>query len=185
MARPRRRCYAVAMKGTIIKCLAELVLEKHGDVVWQRIMDDAGFAKHTLILAIGDIDDDQAIRLLSSTTKVLGITPEQAADAFGEHWCCVYAPRVYARTLQRFSSARDLILGLDQIHVDVTRTMANAAPPRFAYAWKSSNVLEVTYTSHRGLIDIYIGLARGVGKMFNEALVVRKVSSTLAEITFP
>jgi hypothetical protein len=113
------------------------------------------------------------------------MTPEQGANAFGEYWCCAYAPRVYPRTLQRFTNARDLLIGLDQIHVDVTRSMPNAAPPRFTYVWKSSNVLEVTYTSHRGMIDIYIGLARGVGTMFKEALVVRKLSSTLVENTFP
>lgn len=184
MAPVARHCYVAMMKGTIIKCLAELVQEKHGEAMWQRIMDDAGVPRHTLILAIGDIDDAQALALFSSTTRVLGLTPEQAADAFGAHWCCVYAPRVYARTLQRFSNARELILGLDQIHVDVTRSVANAAPPRFTYVWKSSNVLEVTYVSHRGLIDIYVGLARGVGLMFKEALQVRKVSNTLVEITF-
>lgn len=173
------------MKGTIIKCLAEMVVEKHGgSATWQRILDDAAVQKHTLILATSDIDDSQASRLFESATKVLRLSWEQVADAFGEHWCCSYAPRVYGRTFDRFTSAREMILGLDQVHVDVTRAIPNAAPPRFTYAWKDANTLEVTYASRRGLIDLYVGLARGVGLRYKEKLRVRKLSETLVEIKF-
>lgn len=173
------------MKGTIIKCLAEMVVEKHGgEATWQHIMDVAAVPKHTLILATSDIDDAQAGRLFTATTKVLRLSWEQVADAFGEHWCCAYGPRVYGRTFDRFASAREMILGLDQVHVDVTRSLTNATPPRFTYAWKDADTLEVTYASRRGLIDLYVGLARGVGLRYKEPLHVRKLSETLVEIHF-
>ena len=126
----------------------------------------------------------RSVRLLSSTCKILGINFQQAADAFGEYWCCTYAPRLYGVIVKRFKNAREMILGLDEVHVMMTATIPNSRPPRFDYKWESDNTLNVTYNSQRNMIDIYIGLVKGVGAFFKEKLVVTKLSSQHVKIVF-
>jgi hypothetical protein len=173
------------MKGSITSCLAQLIETTFGKEKWEAVRDHAGAQSVAgLKLATSDVDDAVASRLIQSTCKILGLTEQQAADAFGEYWCCTYAPKVYKAYLQRFRSAREMILGMDQVHSDVTNNMANARPPRFEYHWEDENSLVVTYKSPRGMMSIYVGLARGVGKYFKEKLDVQSLSANQCRIRF-
>ena len=175
------------MKGTITRCVKELVENRFGEDKWNEIMDHAGvdFAmRQRLSYPTTDIDDGVAVEVLKSTADVLGLTAEQVADAFGEYWCCEYAPKMYASILARFDSAREMILGMDKVHVQMTEQIENARPPRFQYDWENENTLIVSYKSFRNLIDVYRGLVLGVGKYFNEPLTARKLDNTRVEIVF-
>jgi hypothetical protein len=77
-----------------------------------------------------------------------------------------------------------MILGLDGVHVEMTRSISNARPPRFVYKWRDDKTLHVEYKSHRNLIEVYAGLARGVGKYFKEPLKVRVLGPQSVEIEF-
>jgi hypothetical protein len=172
------------MKGTITRCLAELVQTKWGADTWRQVCERAGAGDDmTLMMPSADIDDALAMALLESTSAVVGVTPREAADAFGEYWCCVYVPRMYKGIAARFKSAREMILGMDDVHVEMTRSIPNARPPRFTYTWRDARTLVVKYSSHRNLVHVYAGLARGVGKLYNEALTVRVTGQTV-EIQF-
>lgn len=69
--------------------------------------------------------------MLKNTCQVLGITLEQAAEAFSEYWVNVYAPKVYGIYYRGVNGARDFLLKMDEVHVKTTKTMENASPPRF------------------------------------------------------
>ena len=77
-----------------------------------------------------------------------------------------------------------MILAMDEIHVQVTSMMANARPPRFDCKWLDEDTLEVRYKSKRGLLPLYMGLARGVGTYFGEDLDVRKLGADRVRIRF-
>ncbi len=62
--------------------------------------------------------------------------------------------------------------------------MENAHPPRFEYDWKDDKTLILKYKSQRGLIDILVGLIKGVGKYYKEDLKVSKISSDKVQIVF-
>ena len=59
-----------------------------------------------------------------------------------------------------FGNAREFVLGLDKVHLSLTKSLENARPPRFDYEEVGEQKIIVTYRSQRNLIDIYIGLAR-------------------------
>ncbi len=174
------------MKATITNCLAELVESRFGKEKWNAILTDSGLQARasTFRLPTSDVPEEQVRKLLTSTCKVLGIDFQQAADAFGEYWCCTYAPRLYGVIVRRFKSAREMILGLDEVHVMMTATIPQARPPRFEYRWENDKTLNVTYLSQRNLIEIYIGLVKGVGAYFREKLIVTKLSAQHVKIEF-
>ena len=174
------------MKGTITRCLAELVSDKFGADQWTTILADAGLSDQaeSLTSLSADIEDAAIGKLLGSTCKVLGISLPQAADAFGEYWCCTYAPRLYPAIVDRFKTAKEMVLGMDQVHGELTRSVPGANPPRIVYEWQDDRTLRTTYQSNRGMLDIFIGLVKGAGVYFNEDIKVAKIGANMAEIVF-
>ncbi|MGV3619359.1 MAG: heme NO-binding domain-containing protein [Archangium sp.] len=174
------------MKATISGCLLEMLDARFGSETSASVVRHAGLAQESTMLRmpIIDIPDSHFSKLFVATLSVTGLNAEQACDAFGEHWCCVYAPKMYAPYLDRFKSAREMIVGLDALHVQITRAVPNARPPRFNLSWRDEKTLDVEYLSERRLIDVYVGLARGVGTYFKEPLTVTKLSETHVQIVF-
>lgn len=173
------------MKGVIMVCLSQLVQEKFGTEKWQEILRRSGMDTHKRFIATEDVADGDAMGMLQNTCQVLGITLEQAAEAFGDYWVNTYAPKVYGIYYKDAQSAKDFLLKMDDVHVKATKTLQDARPPRFEYEWADDRTLIMTYKSHRGLIDICMGLVKGVGKHFNEDLKVTKLSDDKIKVVFP
>jgi hypothetical protein len=172
------------MKGVIVQCLEELVCRKFGSDKWREALARSGLSERARFVAVQDVEDATVLKVVGSVCEVLGISLPQAADAFGEYWVNVFAPSIYGAYYRQAKSAREFLLNMDRIHAETTRSLANARPPRFGYAWKDDRTLVMTYKSHRNLIDFLVGLARGVGTYYEEALRVTKVSDTKVQIEF-
>ena len=73
---------------------------------------------------------------------------------------------------------------MDTIHVATTRTLEDAAPPRFDYEWEGDNNLIMHYKSHCALIDLMIELAKGIGKFYGEELDIAVLDREWVKVTF-
>lgn len=173
------------MKGTIVKCLEELVVSKFGKDKWEKSLADAGLKKNTMFFTISDVEDAQVMKVVGAVCANLGISLTQAADAFGDYWVNTYSQKMYSQFYQKNKTAREFMLEMDNVHVNMTKTMKDAKPPRFTYEWKNDKTLVVNYNSNRGLIDFAVGLTKGVGKYYREQLSVSKLSPERFQIVFP
>jgi hypothetical protein len=173
------------MKGVIVNCLAEMVTQRFGKEKWEAALEKAGLNRTTAFLGTKDYDDALVLKLVNSVCNVLGISLQQAADAFGEYWVCNFAPKVYPIYYKGVNSAKEFLLKMDHVHEMATKSLPGASPPRFGYQWKDDKTLIMTYNSKRGLIDIMIGLIKGVGKYYKENLKVTKLGPDKVEIKFP
>ncbi len=172
------------MKGVIAACLAELVIEKFGKDKWEAILEKSGLKKSTSFLPFQDIDDAAVMTVVESTCKILKITLNQAADAFGDYWVNDYAPKVYKTYYRKAKNAREFLLKMDDVHDQVTKSIKNAQPPRFEYEEKDERTLVLHYKSQRNMIIFLMGLVKGVGRYFDEKLIVRKLSDKKLEVLF-
>lgn len=172
------------MKGSILKCAKNLILENYGKPVWDNAMKHAGLDPDMLVRSTADIDDNEILKLFDSVCKELKISHKQLSEAFGEYWVTKFAFNIYGAYYLGVKTSKDFFLKLDDIHYRVTKNIENAKPPRFEYQWKGDKSLIINYISKRNLIDLFIGLAKGVGKHFNENIMVEKLSETQAKITF-
>jgi hypothetical protein len=170
------------MKGTITNCLAELIERDHGEETWRAIMARAQVEKAThfkVRLVIADIPDVDFMTIVRATEQELGMSFQKLCDAFGEYWCCHYAPKNYAPIVSGFTSAREMLLGLDDVHVAMTRNVPNARPPRFNYTEVDDRTIRMEYHSDRNLLTLLAGLARGVGTYFGEPLKVTEEGNAI------
>ncbi len=77
--------------------------------------------------------------------NVLGISLQQAADAFGEYWVCKFAPKTYPFYYKGINSAKEFLLNMDKVHELTTKNISGAMSPRFNYEWKDNKTLIMTY----------------------------------------
>jgi hypothetical protein len=175
------------MHGTISCCLTDLVVEVYGAATWDEIVsvaDRDAPAPQALRIARSDVESVETLALIDATCKVLGISLAEIADLLGEYWCCVYAPHVHDISWNEFGSAREWLEALDEVHGPMRPSNPEAAPARSLCDWRDDKTVRVEYRSDRGLIDLYVGLVRGVGTALGESLRVTKVTSSAVEVVF-
>lgn len=160
------------MKGTIVKCLEEVVRKNFGDEKWKAVLAAMGIDEARVFSTMEDVPDGTVVEMIGKVAAVLGISKEAAMEAFGMHWSKTYAPRVYGVFFEKAKSARAFLLSLDGVHDTVTRRMENARPPRFVYDDKQPERLVMRYDSPRGLVALMPGLVKGVGALYGEEIDV-------------
>ena len=173
------------MKGIIAMCLKDLIVEKFGADKWTQCLKNAGESQSVSILATSDMKDEVVLKMVQSVCETLGISLQQAADAFGEYWVCSFSQKIYPTYYIKYRNAREFLLGMDKVHVDTTNALKDSHPPRFEYEWKADRTLIMKYKSKRNLIDFAVGLAKGVGKHYKEDIKVTKLSDDKMQIVFP
>ena len=173
------------MKGSVVKCLEDLVCSEFGKDKWQKSLEKAGVKKGTLFLPTSNIDDSQVIEIVGAVCSTLNITLEQAADAFGDYWINVYCIKMYSPYFRRYKTAKDFLLTLNKIHVDITEMVEDAHPPKFTFEWLNDKTLVMHYQSHRGLIDFAVGITKGLAKHYGENLQITKMSGEKLKVVFP
>jgi hypothetical protein len=171
------------MRAQLFLCLTELITKKFGKEKLDAILAASGLSDSKTYMRYFDgfdFSDEKFVELVKNLCSILNITPEQAADAFGEYWVCEYAPRLYPEYYENIKNAEDFLTKLDSIHSDVTANSPSntkaAYPPHFDVERAGDNTLHIHYKSKRRMIDFYIGLVKGVGKYFNTPLEIQKIS---------
>jgi len=173
------------MKMEIVDCLSEMVKKNYGEEKWREILEKAEFINHQTKFIKGmDIFDEKVFEIINKTCEVLNINMTQASEAFGDHWINVYAAKYYRSFYEKYTSAKEFILDMDNLHANVTKMIENAHPPRFETTKISENKIKVKYISKRKMILFYIGLVKGVAKHFNEKIDIQQLSDEEVTIEF-
>ncbi|MBU1167625.1 heme NO-binding domain-containing protein [Patescibacteria group bacterium] len=173
------------MKGVIVDCVHNMVVDKYGQEKWDTILEEAGIEKGEVLLVTDDIEDQKVMRLFQGIGKNLQMDFDQIAEVFGDYWINSYTSKNYPMYYRGINSTKDFLLNMDKVHQAATKSIPNAKPPRFDYNWKQDNVLAMHYKSERGLIDLMIGVIKGVAKYYQETIDIKKIDETEVEITFP
>ena len=161
------------MKGTIVKCMEDLVTSKFGAVKWKECLTKAGLSERKMYSTLEDVPDEEIMALMKGIGQVAAMDMPHVMNAFGEHWATIYAPRVYKAYFDSAKSTRDFLLKLDDLHVAMTHSIKSAHPPRFTYEWQDDKHLVMHYQSARGLVALMPGLIAGLGKYYKDKTSVR------------
>lgn len=89
------------MNATIVKCLGELVCNRHGMSTWLAILDIAAARTSASFGTIDEVSDEDMVLLLDATLSVLSLSRTDAFSAFVRGLVEHYAPRVSRTSLAR------------------------------------------------------------------------------------
>lgn len=171
------------MKGTIHKCIEKLVTEKFGVDKWTECLKSVGLDELHTFLINDDVDEQLTMQLLQKMPNILAITTEQLFDAFGEYWVHSYAPKVYPEYYEGITSVKQFLLNIDNIHSEVVKNIPNARPPHFLYEEQNGSLV-MTYQSDRGLVHLFISLAKGLASYYQEKIQVELIEKNKVRFTF-
>lgn len=174
------------MYGLINKALKTMILDGHGNDVWNRIIMRSGVSEDSF-LSMQRYDDSITYALVGATSEVLEASAEDCLEIFGHYWATVTAPSAYGMLMD--STGNDLIGFLENVnglHDRITSTFVGYIPPHFVVKADSNEVC-LRYESQReGLTPFVIGVVKGLAERFKQKVhfgSVEKCSTEIGEIS--
>lgn len=164
------------MYGMVNKALQNMVLEAHGEEVWEQIRTRAGVDVEVFISNEG-YPDEITYQLAGAASEVLQAPVEDLLRAFGSYWVLKTARQGYGELMAAGGrTLREFLLNLPNLHTRVCLIFPHLRPPEFSCSDVAANSLRLRYRSTRqGLTPFVVGLVEGLGEMFETPVVVTLV----------
>lgn len=180
------------MKGVVNKGIQELVEARFGAEAWTKVKSLAGCDEPFFSIS-EDYPDEMTLNLVKAAAEVSELPVETVLVEFGKFWVPHTGKESYPTYYMLMGSTpREFLLNMDKVHLQVTRNIANAHPPRFTYDELPDGRLLMHYKSDRNLCPVLRGLILGVGIYFQQELQVKETAcmkkgdpQCTMEITFP
>ena len=160
------------MKGIVFTEFIEMVEERYGLEVVDRIIENAGLESGGAYTAVGTYNPGEMASLLGQLSAQVGVGVPELLRGFGEHLFGRLAMS-YGGLLEGAESAFDLLERIDGvIHPEVRKLYPDAELPSFETKRVGADRLVMTYRSPRGLADLAEGLIRGCARWYGQEIEV-------------
>ncbi len=156
------------MYGLVNKAIEDLVRSRFGVQIWKEIKQKAEVEVDVFISMEG-YPDDITHRLVKAASSVLGLSPSEIMQAFGEYWVQYTAKEGYGEMMDMSGeNLPEFLENLDNLHARVGVSFPQLKPPSFECTQMEEDSLSLHYRSTReGLDAMVIGLVKGLGTRFN------------------
>lgn len=159
------------MKGIIFNLLEDVVVETHGDAVWDALLEQAEL--DGVYTSLGSYDDAEMMRLVSTAGTALSLSDDEVLRWFGrraipgmvQRWPAFFAP--HKQTIPFLRTLNSVI------HPEVRKLYAGAYCPHFDFTSPADGSLMIGYRSPRQLCGLAHGFILGAGDHYGEELTVR------------
>jgi Haem-NO-binding len=161
--------------GLVNKAIEDLAVTLGGERLWDRILRRAGLDS-LVFVGLDDYDDEITYRLVAAASEVLAVPADEVLERFGEHWVLFSGREGYGPMMTAYGTdVAGFLANLDSLHSRVRLTMPQLRPPSFQVEQTGTNEFLVHYHSERkGLGPMVVGLLRGLGALFDQALCVEQ-----------
>lgn len=163
------------MYGLVNKAVQGLITSQFGAAAWSRIAEKANVPQCPF-LSMRAYPDSLTYEVVFATSEVLGLSPEQVLEAFGEHWILFTAQEGYGRLLEHCgASLREFLLNIDTLHTRVGLIFPDLQPPEFKTFEQLDGAVRLEYYSRRvGLAPMVSGLLKGLVKRFQDKVLIEQ-----------
>ena len=162
------------MKGVVFTEFIEMVEDRFGLELADRIIEMSELASGGAYTSVGTYDHGEIIALLTRLSEETKLPAQDLLKAFGHY---LFGRFVHGYP-QLFESMDDAIHFLSQlegiVHVEVRKLYPDAELPRFEHRLLEPRGLEILYSSPRPFGDLAEGLIRGCIEHFGNSLQVTR-----------
>lgn len=164
------------MYGLVNKALQDFITQEFGAEKWNTIRAKAG-VKETNFISMQPYDDEITYKLAGAASNILGITLEQALEAFGKYWVTYTANEGYGDMLKMCGgNLKEFLVNLDGLHARIRLSFPHLRPPSLKCSDIAECSLRLHYYSDRpGLAPMVIGLVKGLGSRFDTEVEISLV----------
>lgn len=166
------------MYGLVNKAIEDMVCSRFGAEIWKEIKLKAEIEVDVFISMEG-YPDDITHKLVKAASLVLGLSPSEIMQAFGEYWVQYTAKEGYGEMMDMSGETLpEFLENLDNLHARVGVSFPQLQPPSFECADIEEDSLSLHYRSTReGLTPMVIGLVKGLGTRFNTEVDITQTQS--------
>lgn len=165
------------MYGMVNGAMESLIVNLHGEAVWDAICRRAGVERLPFV-KLQPYSDRITYDLVAAASAELGTPAEALLHAFGRYWIDYAASHGYAHYLGGVGTdLGDYLAGLDAMHARLSLAMPALRPPGFRVLSRAGTRARLAYHSEReGLVPFVIGLIEGLGERFGTAAEITLTS---------
>jgi len=166
------------MYGLVNKAIQDMVCSRFGEETWKEIKQKAEVNVDVFISMEG-YRDDITHKLVKAASVVLGLSPTEIMQAFGEFWVQYTAQEGYGEMMDMSGDTLpEFLENLDNLHARVGVSFPKLQPPSFECTDMEEDSLNLHYRSSReGLTPMIVGLVKGLGTRFDTEVHVTQTQS--------
>jgi hypothetical protein len=162
------------MKGIVFTEFIEMVEDKFGFEVSDKIIEQSALASGGAYTAVGTYDFNEMVQLLTNLSKESGLQIPDLLQAFGKHLFARFYT-LYPHFFENIEGVFDFLSRIEgTIHVEVLKLYPDAQLPRIEAKKTDDDTMEIIYQSTRKLSDLAIGLIEGASEHFGEPLEITR-----------
>jgi hypothetical protein len=165
------------MYGLLNKALEEMVCDRFGEDTWESIKEKAQVDVDTF-LSMEAYPDELTHRLVSAASEVLGLSPSEILQAFGEYWVLYTSQEGYGQMMDMAGDAfMEFLQNLDNLHTRAGLNFPHLKPPLFRCTHIQEDSLRLHYHSTReGFTPMLEGMVKGLGHRFQTQVDITQIS---------
>ncbi len=175
------------MKGIVFTEFIEMVEEKFGFVVSEKIISNSDLPSGGAYTAVGTYDFNEMVQLVTNLGKETGLEIPKLLYVFGDHLFGRFY-NVYPHFFEGKKDTFEFLSNIeDYIHVEVKKLYSDAQLPKIATTIsENGNVMTMVYKSQRKMGDLALGLINGCINHFKQEIEVEKtkVVDDGSEVTY-
>ena len=161
------------MKGIVFTEFLDLVEDKFGLEMVEKIISESKLESEGAYTAIGTYSFSEMLQLLTHLSKYTEIPIDNLLLVYGEHFFSVIE-NSYPGLLATYKDPIDMLSSIENhIHVEVQKIYPDAELPTFVVEEKSENSLIMVYKSSRAMHHFGLGLMNKTFEHFNSTATIQ------------
>ncbi|CAL2080355.1 heme NO-binding domain-containing protein [Tenacibaculum sp. 190524A05c] len=174
------------MKGIVFTEFLDLVEEKFGIEMVDKIISESDLDSDGIYTSIGTYQFSEMLQLLQSLNANSGIPISDLLLTYGEHFFNVIETS-YKGLLDRYKDPIEMLSSVENhIHVEVRKIYPDAELPEFIIEEKTEDSLTMVYKSSRAMHHFGLGLMNKTFAHFNStaSIVTENIKDDGTEVKF-
>ncbi len=162
------------MKGVVFREFVDLVEERYGEDIVDRLLSHPGLSTGGAYTAVGTYDHAELLILIELLSQEIDVEPHELTIEFGKQLLDrLY--KSYPHFVDPHDHAFDFLKTIDSVvHTEVKKLYSDAEVPEYHCEQLDDGVLVMDYRSSRPFADLAEGMLLGCIAHFNEPIEVRR-----------
>ncbi len=161
------------MKGTLITTWINTLSRLYGEDTVAKAKQKSSWDETLMISPMMDIEDDKARDLVETVASQENLKSAEVWKQLGQENIDSFAE--WFPSYFRGRQLKSFLEMMDTVHEQLTGMIEGANPPRIIPETRDDDILRLTYRSHRGLRDYFLGLLQGSSNFFQEDIEVKEI----------
>jgi hypothetical protein len=174
------------MKGIIFTEFLDLVEEKFGLEMVDKIINQSDLKSEGIYTSVGTYEFNEMLQLISHLSKNTDISVDDLLMVYAEHLFAALV-KTYPNLVSHYQNPMDLIASIENhIHVEVKKIYPDAQLPTFTLEERTETKMILVYKSERALYMLGKGLMLETFKLFNVPAQIdyEKLNAAGTEVKF-